>query len=189
MGAAPLWVSNRRCSISPARPLSCCAPAASPSKHLTELLGPIAMPAAAEPRSPGMLPSHYAPVAATAPRGDRSPPGRSSAGLRPRRPAGFRRGAVAQPFRRPGRGGGEFVRDAAPARPAPVHRHRGDADPRARARPGDQRPAAPRRRTAARLSTEDASGRNLTLGTEPSPTEIASRSLSSGCAERGPWLA
>jgi L-threonylcarbamoyladenylate synthase len=32
------------------------------SEQLTELLGPIAMPASAEPRSPGMLPSHYAPA-------------------------------------------------------------------------------------------------------------------------------
>jgi L-threonylcarbamoyladenylate synthase len=31
------------------------------SEQLTELLGPIAMPASAQPRSPGMLPSHYAP--------------------------------------------------------------------------------------------------------------------------------
>jgi len=30
-------------------------------EQLTELLGPIAMPTAAEPKSPGMLPSHYAP--------------------------------------------------------------------------------------------------------------------------------
>jgi L-threonylcarbamoyladenylate synthase len=30
-------------------------------EDLTELLGPIAMPGAAEPKSPGMLPSHYAP--------------------------------------------------------------------------------------------------------------------------------
>jgi L-threonylcarbamoyladenylate synthase len=32
------------------------------SEQLTELLGRIAMPASAEPRSPGMLPSHYAPA-------------------------------------------------------------------------------------------------------------------------------
>jgi len=32
------------------------------SEQLTELLGPVAMPASAEPRSPGMLPSHYAPA-------------------------------------------------------------------------------------------------------------------------------
>lgn len=31
-------------------------------EQLTELLGPIALPAAAEPKSPGMLPSHYAPA-------------------------------------------------------------------------------------------------------------------------------
>jgi L-threonylcarbamoyladenylate synthase len=32
------------------------------SEQLTELLGPIAMPTRAEPKSPGMLPSHYAPL-------------------------------------------------------------------------------------------------------------------------------
>ena len=52
----------RPCSICRARPLPCSAPAASPSKQLSALLGPIAAAVPAAPRSPGMLASHYAPA-------------------------------------------------------------------------------------------------------------------------------
>src|SRR6202048_837461 len=61
---------------------------------------------------------------------------------------------MAEPFRRPSGGVSKSVRDAAPARSAAIRRHRGNADPGARARPRDQRPLAPRRSTSARLTSE-----------------------------------
>ena len=68
-------------------------------EQLTEFLGPIApiaISSAAEPRSPGYAAEPLCACIAIAPRGDRGPPGGSSAGLRPGRPGGFCRGIMAR---------------------------------------------------------------------------------------------
>ncbi len=58
-------------------------------EQLTEVLGPIATPAAGLLRSPGMLASHYAPSLPVKPRSPRRPPRRGPPRLRPRHPAGI----------------------------------------------------------------------------------------------------
>ena len=80
-------------------------------------------------------------------------PGEALLAFGPEAPPGFAEVLFLSRQRRSRRGGGESVRDAAPSRPAGIFRHRGDADPGAGSRPGDQRPAAPRRRAALRLAT------------------------------------
>jgi L-threonylcarbamoyladenylate synthase len=75
-------------------------------------------------------------VAAVAPQRRRRAAGRGAARLRRRGTGRCRR--QSQPQRRCGRGGGQPVRHAARPRPPGDRRHRRDADPRARARPGDQ---------------------------------------------------
>ena len=58
-------------------------------EQLTELLGPIAMPAAAEPKSPGMLPSHYAPALPLRLEAIEASPGEALLAFGPDAPPGF----------------------------------------------------------------------------------------------------
>jgi L-threonylcarbamoyladenylate synthase len=58
-------------------------------EQLTELLGPIAMPAAAEPKSPGMLPSHYAPALPLRLAATEAHPGEALLAFGPEAPPGF----------------------------------------------------------------------------------------------------
>src|SRR5207245_957179 len=68
--------------------------------------------------------------------------------LRPDRARGRGADGVAQPRGRSRGSGGEALRRLARARSPGVLRHRRDAGPGTRARPRDQRPAAPRRGAA-----------------------------------------
>ena len=128
----------------------CCGPAASRSRSSRRLIGPIDVADAADdaPRAPGMLASHYAPSLPL--RLDATTVKRDEALLAfgPRAPPGAKETAGSAARGDLERGRGQSLRHAARARPAGLRRHRGDADPRARARPRDQRPPAPRRRTA-----------------------------------------
>ena len=58
-------------------------------EQLTELFGPIAMPAAAEPKSPGMLPSHYAPALPLRLAATEAHPGEALLAFGPEAPPGF----------------------------------------------------------------------------------------------------
>ena len=59
------------------------------SEALTEFLGPIAMPAAGPPRSPGMLPSHYAPSLPLRLEATDARPGEALLAFGPSAPPGF----------------------------------------------------------------------------------------------------
>jgi L-threonylcarbamoyladenylate synthase len=59
------------------------------SEQLTKLLGPIAIPAAGPPKSPGMLASHYAPSLPLRLGATRAHPGEALLAFGPRAPSGF----------------------------------------------------------------------------------------------------
>jgi L-threonylcarbamoyladenylate synthase len=59
------------------------------SEQLSELLGPIAMPAAAKPKSPGMLASHYAPSLPLRLEASEAHPGEALLAFGPNAPPGF----------------------------------------------------------------------------------------------------
>jgi L-threonylcarbamoyladenylate synthase len=64
-------------------------PGAVTSEQLTELLGPITAPASTQPRSPGMLPSHYAPALPLRLQATEAHPGEALLAFGPEAPPGF----------------------------------------------------------------------------------------------------
>jgi L-threonylcarbamoyladenylate synthase len=87
-GPTPLGLESTVLDLSGEAP-ALLRPGAVTFEALTELLGPIALPGSAVPKSPGMLPSHYAPrlplrMAATTAR-----PGEALLAFGPNAPAGF----------------------------------------------------------------------------------------------------
>ena len=117
-------------------------------EQLSPLLGPIALPADGPPRSPGLLASHYAPALPLRLEAGEARPGEALLAFGADAPAGF---AEIQWLSR----SGDFAEAAANLFAMLRRLDRADftgiavdADPRARSRPGDQRPPAPRRRPA-----------------------------------------
>ena len=97
-GSTPVGLESTVLDLSGEAP-TLLRPGAVTFEALTELLGPIALPGSALPRSPGMLASHYAPrlpvrIAATDAR-----PGEALLAFGPERATRLRGGAVAEPLR------------------------------------------------------------------------------------------
>ena len=126
-------------------------------EDLAEILGPVETPpptpATAAPRSPGRLPSHYAPDLPVRLDATEARPGEALLAFGPEAPPGFaevlflsRGGDLAEAA------ANLFAMLRAP-RPPGIFRDCRDADPGAGSRPSDQRPAAPRRRAALRRAT------------------------------------
>ena len=149
-------------------------PGAVTFEALTELLGPVAFPGSALPKSPGMLASHYAPdlpvrLAATEAR-----PGEALLAFGPDAPPGFaevlwlsRSGDLAEAA------ANLFAMLRRLDRPS----FTGIAvmpNPRTRPRPRDQRPSAPRRRAARQLNSNQ---RQRPLGSGRIPALAPPRSV------------
>ena len=126
-------------------------------EDLAEILGTVETPpadaGAAAPRSPGRLPSHYAPDLPVRLDATEARPGEALLAFGPEAPPGFakilflsRSGDLAE-------AAANLFAMLRASRPPGIFRDCGDADPGAGSRPGNQRPAAPRRRAALRRST------------------------------------
>jgi L-threonylcarbamoyladenylate synthase len=87
-GPAPLGLESTVLDMSAAAP-ALLRPGAVTLEQLTELLGPIAAPVSAPPRSPGMLPSHYAPALPVRLGATEARPGEALLAFGPDAPGGF----------------------------------------------------------------------------------------------------
>ncbi len=130
------------------------------------------MPIPARRNHQAMLASHYAPAYRSGWTRPTRVPGEALLAFGAACPSGLRGGAAtSQPLRRPRRGGRQSVRDAAPSRPALLHRDRGDADPRARrsaARSTTACAAPPPRATADDKSASTTAQQRENIGAGPS---------------------
>jgi L-threonylcarbamoyladenylate synthase len=87
-GPTPVGVESTVIDLSAEAP-ALLRPGAVTVEQLTELLGPIAAPASALPRSPGMIPSHYAPSLPVRPEAIDARPGEALLAFGPDAPPGF----------------------------------------------------------------------------------------------------